>query len=428
MKGWRGKRLLKCDRVRETAVLLLWFWGVILSAGSISAQVSMDWEHSLGDIHRGKAPVAFHARLENHGAEHVTVVLEGTWQSFPDTVIRRVELAAGARKELFFYLGPAELQRDFTVRLRTQEGTLLEEVLFNSVWVDPKTTVVGILGRHPMGWGTLQSTPREQTEVQPLTTDGGQRLVRQRMKFEGKVVNLEPHRLPHRMEALGTLDVLIWPDPEPWELTGEQTRALAHWVEAGGHLVLATTAGGDRGLRPFTDIYGGHALAPQALPSLNRFGHALGPLPEPMAVVVLVPGKAQIWLEEPWGALAASERRGGGLVTVLGFNPGQPPVSGWAGLGNFWLRVLEEGGWAPRTEDHLNSVYSSNYYQDHEKLNVAAIARSLVARQASAPAIPFLVLGLIILIYLLLIGPGEYLAQSRFRQPTGIPMMLFSQP
>lgn len=382
----------------ERSFPLLAAAGFFVALGA-RGQVDLEWKHGAGGLHRGNALVPFHARLENPTAEDRVIDLEGTWDGAGATVARRVDLAAGARKELDLFLGPAAQRSGFRVRIKGEGKELYREAIFSSVWVDPATTVVGLLHPHPMGWGGLQAAPGRRSS---------NRRTGERPAFEGKVVHLEAKLLPSHVEGLRTFDLLIWPQPRPRELSGEQTRALGRWIESGGHLVLATAAAGPYVLGPWTGVDVDRAVAVNDLRALAAAGGApLGPLAEPLAAVALEPAGGEVWLEESWGAIAVDERRGAGRVTVLGFDPSAPPVDRWAGLGRFWLEILRRGGHAARPRTPL----TTNRFAP--PLDLRETARFLLTRNVVRIDLPLTGLGLLFLLYLAIIGPGEYLALRR---------------
>ena len=376
--------------------LALFLLALIFLALPAGAQVDLEWTHGAAELHQAGSLVPFHARLENTAGEDLVVHLVGSWEKSPLVVRRRVELAAGVRKELDLYLGPAGPRTDFEVRLEDDDGKLLEQVLFTSVWVEPEVTVVGVLGRHPLGWGTLATGPRSHRS------------------FDGKVAHLEPRNLPGLAEGLRVFDLLIWPNPDPGELTGEQTRALSRWVDGGGHLVLATNEPAEHAIRPWTSAGVVSAVAPRELTSLRAaFGGVPVPADEAVAAVALSPGRGEVWLDEPWGPLAVEERRGRGSVTVLGLDPSAPPVAGWTGLGRLWLEVLERRGLAALDNTRWSGPISEFGYAGNS-FDLRSAARQVLTWGVSPRELPLWGLGVLFFLYLAVIGPGEYVLLRRF--------------
>ena len=350
--------------------------------------IAFEWHHAGGDVHRPGGFVPFHAVLENPTGEDRWVRLEGRWDGLFGEVHHRIELAAGARKEVDFYLGPADHASDFDVTLRSlapdgAPGKVLEEVHLSSVPLQPGRRVVGILDPHPLGWGSLRRSG----------------------DFDGKVIHLEPIRLPGAAHGLGAFDVLIWPRPRPWELRGEQLRALSHWLDDGGHLVLAGPQVGRHALEPWTRVVAGEPLPVHRLDSLA--GVAGVPLPtfeEPLFVTPLETPSGQVWLRETWGTLAATESRGLGRLTVLGFDPGVAAIAGWPGLGSFWLRLLDRH----RLSAPKAGGRSLSYLGPSTTLGSRSVARELLTVERGGPALPVVTLGFLLVLYLAAIGPGEY--------------------
>jgi len=80
--------------------------------------------------------------------------------------------------------------------------------------------VLGVIGPGPGPWAVLESAGVQTGE--PV-----------------EVVTVPPARVPVRWLGLDMVDVLVWSDPQPDQLTDEQRLALVQWVWRGGHLVVA---------------------------------------------------------------------------------------------------------------------------------------------------------------------------------------------
>ncbi|MEM7354210.1 MAG: hypothetical protein AAF657_25625 [Acidobacteriota bacterium] len=362
-----------------------------MTTEEITDRVTFDWYHASGEVHRGGSPIPFHASLTNPTTDDRVVHLAGSWDGFDGRVSRRIEMPAGARKELDFYLGPAGQSYQFTVRLSAGDGSLIEEARLSSVPLSPDQPVVGLLSRHPMGWGDLRRSDA----------------------YAGRVVHLEPGKLPGSAAGLGAFDLLIWPRPEPWTLRAEQLQGLVHWVEGGGHLVLADAFADAQALTPWTTIATAEPLVVTDLESLGAaVGVPLARFPEPLAVTPLQPSGGQVWITAPSGPIAVEASRGLGSVTVLGFDPSAPQIAGWPGLGAFWRRLLSRR--QPAGPDALQPQPGARH--PYLSQDLKTLAQALVTVDRGGTPLPYAALAAVLLLYLVAIGPGEYFALRRLQR------------
>ncbi len=368
---------------------------LILVAGSASAQVGFEVVHATGGIHRVDGFVPLHVRLENATAEDLTVRLEGSWDAVTARVLRQVDLGAGARKELSFYLGPSEFANDFRVRLHREDGELLGETLLSSVAVPEERPAVGVFGRHPLGFGSLREAGH----------------------YEGLVAQIDAATLPDFAAALDVFDLLIWTRPEPRRLRPEQIRAVARWIAAGGRLILtaAEVPPGEE-IAPWTAVRTAELRAVHQLQLQTGGDHlATDRWQQPLAVARLAAAAGdagEVVLTEAWGATAILERRGLGSVIVLGFDPADPRLAGWRGLESLWLRLMNLG--VVHIPDRAEAVRQRGSY----RFALRDMAQAVLSQDPDSSPPKRRTLLLVMALYLLAIGPVEYLLLKRWRRLT----------
>jgi hypothetical protein len=356
--------------------------------GSPEARISWKVDHSLGGAHRPHGLVPLAVEVSNGSDRDAVVLLEG--ETSGPLVRREVELPAGTRKELTFYLGPVGFGRSHKVRLLEEGGRVLGEDFVTSLPVDRDELLVGIVGSHLMGWGSLKGE-------EGLTV---------------RTVSLRAERIPSRAEGIRALDVMVWADPLTSSLRPDQVRAVARWTEGGGRLILAMNdvwlESSTGAHEPWTHARAAGIVSVKELPSLgSRAGEGFGPLREPITAARLTPGRGSVWLRERWGALGVIERRGLGVVAVLGFDPTERPLAGWTGLGTFWRRLLRRMGVVePESEDAHAPYYS-------QALDLRLQARQILSWVEGVEPPAFRYLLVVLMIYLLAIGPFDYLLLRR---------------
>lgn len=374
--------MLEAARVAVVAAVLL----LALSVPA-TAQVDIEGRHGAGLLHRAEGFIPVRVTLENLSDEDWTVRLEGYWgEEDAPQAQRRVELAAGGKKEVDFYLGPVGFASNYVIQAVPEGGDNPEEVNFTSVVVDPRRAVVGILSGHPMGW--------------PELLDRG--------ALDGKTAFLKTQDLPGLGLGLGVFNVIVWPEPRLDLLRNDQVRALQQWVETGGHLLLGLGDTGSRAWEPWTQTQVRDLRAADTLAGLEKViaGNAPPRFAEAVAAASLEPGpQGRAWINGADGVLAVMEKRGRGTVTVLGFNPSAPQIAGWDELTKVWAAYLAE----------LRIEPPATLQDRRQPLSLTGIAhRFLTSDWGGGEPLSPRILALLLGIYLLIIGPGEYLVLRHF--------------
>lgn len=164
--------------------------------------------------------------------------------------------------------------------------------------------------------------------------------------------------LPESALALGSLDTLILVSPDLGRANDAQREAVRQWVGLGGHMVIAGTPNLPalldalpEPMRPATAS--GSVDAPQLGESLGA-----GILDTqwqgggPIASLMAAPG-AEVRASSGDAPTVVAKSYGAGRVTVLAFDPSEPPVSQWGQLDKLWdmLAWSSTSGWdVPATD------------------------------------------------------------------------------
>jgi hypothetical protein len=367
----------------------LWLAAAALIASSVVAQdgPELSIRHAAGGVHRPGGTLALAVRLHNDSA--VDTVLRIEYDSTPHVLFRRVELPAGTRKALTFYIDGAGYESVYDVVVkRDASGAELGEVQITSRPLLAEQTAVGIVGDHSLGFGDLAASDAYQPAF------------------------LRPGDLPSRVAGLRALDVIAWVDPRPADLRPEQAEALTRWVDEGGILLLAVD-------ETWLDLSSGvlerwtsvRARAPVPVSRLDALGRAAGsvlpPFDPPQSVVALEPRGATVWLRDEPGVLGTIERRGRGRVVVFGVNPSRVPLSSWNGWAALWIALLDATGYEPHpSEDPQPDVRA-------QTLDVRREAGALLTSEHEVRPPSRGLLLLLFALYLAAIGPLDYLLLRR---------------
>lgn len=215
------------------------------------------------------------------------------------------------------------------------------------------------------------------------------------------VVGLKPADLPSRIEAWSAIDRLIWQDTDTSQLDEGQLAALQTWLGLGGRLVIlggstgATTLGGfpDAILpfRPSRTV----DVVPADLTSLLGGTTLTGTLPSLGGVLT----EGTVMARSGDVVIAAERTLGQGSVVILGIDAGQTGVGGSAAARALWRRVL------PQT---TGAVVNPLALPDDS---------AIVAALNNLPAVglpPIEQLLALLIAYIVLIGPVNYLVLRRF--------------
>gem|GEM_PF-1192567 len=302
----------------------------------------------------------------------------------------RVSLPAGGEKKLTLWNpvnGPGS-RVDFIFRSGDRELARINAKFPGTVVSGPTPLAVGVLG----------PVPPALERVRPMMPDGVYRVP--------KVKELTGDLFPRRGEQLDAFQTILATAAGAAMLDDGQRRALAGWVELGGHLVIG---GG-------VDIEQSLQVLPEDTLSVatDKITEQSGWQTEAAWLGATFTGSAPSSVAElrgpgePWGPedrpLGLKYALGSGAVTVLGFDPNLSPWrSGELGE-SLWAKFL-----APENEE--------DYY-----MGMAASSRlsNLIGQTNSLPRDAFpswRPVGVFLLVFLLAAGPITYLALRRMQRP-----------
>lgn len=251
-----------------------------------------------------------------------------------------------------------------------------------------------------------------------------------------RVAHLEDaSQLPTRWLGYESVDTVVLTSSQP-ELyrpllqSSARLDALQQWVEQGGELVIFCGAGATELLAAGGAL---QSLVPgnfqtmeqltQAQP-LATFSGSDKPISLDRRVALDVPS-----LTDVQGQILASAgrtattvplviraRRGFGEITFVGLDFDRPPLSTWEGRTSFLRRVLQ---WQDRDESQRTGQYVSPDDLAGHLRNV--LDRSFVGVQV----IPFGLVAFLVGVYILLIGPGDYLLVKNVLRRTELTWITF---
>ena len=352
----------------------------------------------------------------------------GQAQRFP------IELPTGTLKRVVIpTFAPSRHQTPWDVQLVDNRGKVRAEVmgLRAQRQVGWETKVIGALPRTAAGTVALRSTKRNQVDIQPAAA------------------RFQPAMFPDNPLVLEALDALYLNSEAAVSLRSSQANALLAWMNAGGHLIVAIEQISDvlgvpwlRNVLPCEpqDIVsvGAHgelgewvqqaSLAtnnPGLLPKVRRnqpipessslstpvnaFGIARADAVFEAADIRVVTGKirdGRAVVSVAGKPLIVTANRGLGRVTVLMFSPEREPFKSWKELPSFWTVLLE----VP-----LHLYTSTDYYSGYGNGADGIFGAMIDSRQVHKLPVGWLLL--LLLVYLLVIGPFDRIWLKRINKP-----------
>lgn len=346
-----------------------------------------------------------------------------------------VELPTGTLKRVVIpAFATSRYQTLWDVRLLDERGRVRQE----QVAVRPQrqigweVTLVGSLPRTASGGAALLPIKRNQPDMQPAA------------------VRFQPSIFPDNPLVLEGLNCLYLNSEVATSLRASQVNAILSWMNAGGHLIVAieqvsdiTAAPWLRNVLPCEPKEIVPVLQHPELENWLRTGVAVtnyppgyNPRPRPGGKITVLPPTTLV--ETPFSDLPAdpvfglaeirvvtgnirdgrpvvvagetplivAANRGLGRVTVLLFSPEREPFKSWRNLSTFWTKVVDVPGAL-----YANTDFNSGYGHSVDGIFGAMID----SRQVHKLPVGWLLL--LLLVYLLVIGPFDRFWLKRINRP-----------
>lgn len=301
-----------------------------------------------------------------------------------------VSLPAGARKEVILYVPPPSFAQEFETRLVSGDQVLVS-TRFSVITHPQNSYLIGLLTEDPQALQALNAL-----------------VLRQRGFAQAFQLSLTD--LPERVEALRSLDCLIVNDVDTTALKPAQVEALQIWITQGGRLVLGGGAGAARTLAGLPEALRPVELAAPTelatLPALADFTGEPVQVPGPFVATLPTSLRGHALLRQDGQPLLVQEGQGTGWITYFALDPTTSPFDAWAGILLLWQNLLEPG-----------SALPSNTPIDIPRRSLEAEQMSYALQNLPSLAPPSVRwLAILLGIYVLLVGPLNYLLLRRLRR------------
>jgi hypothetical protein len=365
------------------AVLLLYSSGV-LPAGAQADPITLEVEIGFDGYYRRDEWTPVRVTLANNGSDVEGHIVIDQGNSTPSEKTRYqlpIVLPGQSRKTVTLYPGVEGYQSRFTVELISGDETLA------STRVSARQVAVGerlylIASGELVDMAVLnQATPTGET---------------------AKVAYVTLDQLPAVSPVWDAVDLLILNDVDTGTLSPAQINAMRGWLASGGHLVLTggpnwrKTAAGLDDLLP-VDIQGTASVYDLGSLSALAPGEFTGG-PFVVAQAALHGGRTLLAQDD----LPLLVRRDQGLGTVdwLALDTALAPLRDWAGNERLWSIILAEPSGLPWDDSTINGW-------------AAAEGLGLIPSLALPSALQMVAF---LLIYIVLIGPVNYLILKRLQR------------
>lgn len=306
-------------------------------------------------------------------------------------------LPGGSRKRIPLYVPPNSFSHELDVQLVEVAARDRRNVLLaRTVEIEPLPNITYLIGIVAPQRGALSL-------LNGVTLPGQRRPI--------ALVDLPLADLPDRVEGLRSFDLLILNDLDTSTLSPAQIRVLESWVHAGGRLVigggagaLTTTAGMPASLLPLTlraviDVDDISALANFAAADPIR-------VPGPFVVARGDEIRGQILAGDADLPLIVEHTLGNGFVDFIALDPTVAPFEGWSSVAPFWEKLISPGAAYP---DWMPADMSPARGQTEQMGYALSMLPSLDLPSVRSLAI-------LLAVYILVIGPVNYLLLRRWRR------------
>jgi hypothetical protein len=302
------------------------------------------------------------------------------------TYLTPVDLPRNSRKLIFLYVSLEGYKQQIQVEVVDRSGRVVKQEGADIRAVDRGDVLSAVIT--DSSFGSVDLTARSPGSGQVLQA------------------NWQIENIPPVADALTGLDVMLFHDVDTGTLTADQLVAIKDWVLTGGHLIVT---GGDPWQRT-TAAFGN--LLPVSLNGSETL-NSLAPLADYLrqsadgldeditATRNIHDASARTMVSAEDIPLLVRESYGEGVVDFLAIDPNAEPLRSWSDQDQLWYTMLSTRGQRPSWTRGFN---------DWDTAREATLTTSSTTLPTFVQLCGFLVL------YVLLIGPLNYLVLKRLNR------------
>jgi hypothetical protein len=368
------------------------------------------WNPVIVSLQAGDRGAAGELELVVPDGDHVPVI-------FADETAGRIDLAPGQQTTVMLYAKTGPIAAPVTLRLHGEGGEIWSHDLSGLVTPAQLATQELVVGIGPdVGLSSAEGLIKRRNDLTLVTAQVD-----------------SAADLPDAWWAYEGVDVVVLSTSDRDLVNGmsaKQREALLDWVRLGGRIALCVGARGEELLAagspwaeivpgkladvaPFRDGSGLRTFTASDLPISDE----AFPRSRPLATrLTLARGKV---LVEEGGAISANRPLvvhapyGFGQVVFVGLDLDHPSLAAWKGRPQLWARLLQSeraqreasDGESRRSVTHLG-------YED-----LSGQLRAALDQFPGVTLVNFTTVSILTIVYLLLVGPGDYLLFSRLGWP-----------
>jgi hypothetical protein len=338
-------------------------------------------------------------------------------QGIPSNYQVSISLANGAQKQVTMYLPLYFDVQNVTVKLLDSSGHSIASQTAPLIPLNPGDVFIGVLSDQSSGFTSLSALS--------LPNQGGSIV----LEF------LNANTMPTMAAALKNFNIIVLDNFTTTNLSAIQLNALQNWLNQGGSLILVggpewhrTLGTLPAGLVPI-QVYGastipaGTVLLPPGISAAPGFGQHNLPAsvrsPVPISASTLKPqgngSKSEVILASPTAPVLVQTHQEQGTIIYLAYDPTLEPILGWAGVSHLWDSLLLRS-LGDQLLPHSNiSPGLGNAAQQVQPILANRMSGFLQSLLPSTIPPPWRTLGILLLCYLLVLGPVRFLLVKRLK-------------
>ncbi|MDK2902134.1 MAG: hypothetical protein PWQ93_53 [Clostridiales bacterium] len=302
----------------------------------------------------------------------------------------------GSKKRITLYVQFPTVQRTMQVRLMQQDKAIKQIEVKNLYPMNYNQYLMGVL-----------------TDDKDALNYWWQKPGNDGLFTYHETIHLNAESFPDRKEVLDNFTVLVINNFDTGALSQKQIDALNVWIEDEGLLIVGTGPNGQKVLRGLTDkvipLRPGKIVSVAEIPILDTVSGVKNYNDVPFQLMDIEMDGADEVVKEGDNCIIAKQRKGAGYIFISAFDLGIEPITGWAGSQALWDNLLTEQLGLQKTSYMVNpNLQISN------KQNKYWGVRQALQNIKAMDIPPINGLMILLLIYLAVIGPVNYLVLKRF--------------
>jgi hypothetical protein len=342
----------------------------------------------------------------------------------PTAFRQAVDVPAGETRRFSGYIRPGGRDSDVTIRFYSESGRWLgEREQARIMPVAPRSVMpyesLVLAAGQPQGIDQIPAAAGFQQAGSTAANSGDAEIVLTRLEIDGD-------RVPGRWYGFDAARAVVLDTSDRATLdmiSGLRGQALVEWIKRGGHLVVSVGANWqavrDSVLGPVLPAVPAGQERVQSLEALDTFAGASKSITPPQTPRQMITKLEQ--LDERGGKALSSLANlpvivrgsyGFGRVTLIGVDVDQKIFSDWPDRGLFWIRALDLKRSRPANAANTAMPVGARFYASGVT-DLASQLRVALEQFPRVKLIPFGWVAFLIFLYVLAIGPGDYLFLKR---------------